>query len=64
MGVLGWTEEQTLNTTMPGIVAALNGRNRLIRNILQAFDPSDQAPIDEPATRPMSVALFDAIFPG
>lgn len=30
MGWIGWTEEQTLNTTMPGIEAAYHGRMNML----------------------------------
>lgn len=66
MGVLGWTEEQTLDTTLQGIVAALRGRNRLITNVLKAvFGEGDGTPTPAKqveSSRPMSPELFDAMF--
>ncbi len=66
MGVLGWTEEQTLDTTLQGIVAALRGRNRLIVNILKAVfgdgDGQPATPKQVESARPMSTELFDALF--
>lgn len=60
MGWLGWTEEQTLQTTVPSIEIALAGRCDMLRQI---FGGSDE-PAPKPVARPFSIKLFDALFAG
>lgn len=71
MGVLGWTYDQTLDTPMPAIKAAINARNKrdnyLLKTIGSFFDVKfvEDAPA-APATpsRKLSPKLFDALFAG
>lgn len=66
MGVLGWTEKETLDTSLQGIVAALESRKRFVNDILRAaFGSSepDEPAIPAEAARIMSPQLFDAMFP-
>lgn len=64
MGVCGYTFDQVNAMPMEAIARAINSRNKLINTILRAFvGGPDEAPVAE-ATRPMTPALFDAIFPG
>lgn len=63
MGVLGWTEQETLDTTLQGIVAALKGRNRFVRNIIKTvFGEDTPAPTKGIPERKMTPELFDALF--
>lgn len=58
MGWLGWTEEQTLQTTIPALELAYQGRCEMLAAI---FGGKDSAPaVDN--TRPMTPELFDAVF--
>jgi hypothetical protein len=66
MGVLGWTETETLDTSLQGIIAALKGRNRFVTDILKAVfggDTGDATPKEKTSVRPMTPELFDALFP-
>ena len=65
MGVLGWTEKDTLDASLQGIVAALESRKRFINDILQAVFGSPTTESAEPVAqtvRPMTPELFDALF--
>jgi len=64
MGVLGWTEQQVLSTSLQGIVSALKGRNRLIRNVLESVFGPAKPETSNVSPRPASVELFDALFDG
>lgn len=50
MGVLGWTEQQTLDTTIPAIELAYNARTRFLADIVGAIfgkgepEPKPKAP--------------------
>jgi hypothetical protein len=62
MGVLGWTYDQTLDTPMPAIKAALGARNRFVNSILKAvFGSADDAPTPPISKRKLTPRLFDAI---
>jgi hypothetical protein len=37
MGWLGWTEKQTLETSMPAIAMAYEARQEMLRNVVQAM---------------------------
>lgn len=37
MGVIGWTEQQTLDTTIPAIELAYKGRSRFIADVAGAI---------------------------
>lgn len=64
MGVLGWTYDQTLDTPVFAIRAALAARNKYVNSILTAIF-GEAAPEPEPVTkRTLTPALFDAIFGG
>jgi hypothetical protein len=59
MGWLGWTEDQTLQTTIPAIELAYEGRCDMLRSIFGGGDEPAPAPA---ATREMTPELFDAVF--
>ena len=59
MGVLGWTEQQVLNAPIYAVVAALKGRNRLIRNVLEAIFGTDP---NTTTKQEMTPELFRAMF--
>jgi hypothetical protein len=71
MGVLGWTYDQTLDTPMPAITAAIGARNKHVTSVLKVIagflgaeiTESSSEPDPEPA-RKLSPALFDALFAG
>lgn len=64
MGVMGWTEEQTLQTTIPALEAAYKGRCDFVSAILKAvFGEGDKPEPAQPA-RPLTFTLFDAMFGG
>lgn len=52
MGWLGWTEDQTLDTSMPAIVLAQQGRVEM----LQAVFGGAPAPKEPPPEKPMMAA--------
>lgn len=64
MGVMGWTEEQTLQTTLPAIDAAYKGRCDFVGMVLKAAFGSSEPEAPKVSTRPASLALFDAQFGG
>jgi hypothetical protein len=66
MGVLGWTYDQTLDTPMPAIKAALGARNKFVTSILKAVFGTSEEPAPEvaPTGRPLTPAFFDALFAG
>lgn len=65
MGVLGWTYDQTLDTPMSAIAAALAARNKFINSILKAVFGEAEAPAASPVSkRKMTARLFDALFGG
>lgn len=52
MGWLGWTEAQTLDTSMPAIVMAYDGRIEMLQSIFgkgetKADEAKAEAPVDE-----------------
>lgn len=59
MGWLGWTEQETLHTSMPAIEAAYRGRTKMIQVMTGRSPPSPAAPAG--ALTPL---LFDALFGG
>jgi hypothetical protein len=60
MGWIGWTEEQTLQTTIPAIETAYRGRCKMVSAIFGGSEPTP-APV---SARPFSIELFDAMFDG
>lgn len=67
MGWLGWTEEQTLQTTVPAIEIAYRGRCDMLQDVIKAAfgggeDEKPAAPKASP--RPLTMKLFDALFSG
>lgn len=64
MGVLGWTEKDTLDSSLQGIAAALHSRKRFVGDILCAVFGKPDTPnsTTADAARPMSPQLFDALF--
>jgi hypothetical protein len=64
MGVLGWTYDQTLDTPMPAIAAALCARNKFANSILKAVFGSGDEP--EPVTpkEKLTPKLFRELFGG
>jgi len=48
MGYLGWTEAETLDTSMPAILLAYEGRVELLRKIFggDAEPPPEEKPLD------------------
>lgn len=61
-GWIGWTEEQTLNTTMPGIESAHRGRVNMLQAIFGKADEPSLA--KKPSARHVTPKLFDALFFG
>lgn len=62
-GWLGWTEQQTLNTSIPAIEIAWEGRLEMLR--VMQFGPGALAPVKEtppPAPAVMSAKTAFAIF--
>jgi hypothetical protein len=62
MGWLGWTEQQTLDTSMPAIVLAYEGRQDMIRVTLErVFGPAEPAPDDDSAepAEPVTLKVSD-----
>lgn len=59
MGWLGWSEEQTLRTTIPAIELAYEGRLDMLRAV---FGGGDAQQPQGDANREMTPALFDALF--
>jgi hypothetical protein len=64
MGVMGWTEEQTLRTTVPAIEAAYKGRCDFVSMVLKAVFGTNEPEAPKVSARPFSFALFDAQFGG
>ena len=64
MGVLGWTYDQTLDTPMPAIAAALKARRGFVSEILRAVFGDGEPAAPPVASRKMTPVLFDAIFGG
>lgn len=64
MGVMGWTEEQTLQTTVPAIEAAYKGRCDFVSMVLNAVFGDGKPDKPKVSARPFSFALFDAQFGG
>lgn len=70
MGVLGWTYDQTLDTPMQAIVAALRARDRHVTTVLKCIAGFLGAEIVEPdapppvTNRKLTPQIFDAIFAG
>lgn len=64
MGVLGWTYDQTLDTPMPAIKAAINARNRFVNSILKAVFGEAEPTTPVASSRKLSPKLFDAMFGG
>lgn len=60
MGWIGWTEEQTLRTTIPAIELAVAGRTDMLRAIFGGSEPEQP----KVSPRPFSIELFDALFDG
>lgn len=60
MGWIGWTEEQTLQTTIPAIELAYRARCDMLQAIFGGAE--DAAPAVSP--RPMTPTLFNALFGG
>ncbi len=60
MGWLGWTEETVLQTTIPSIELALEGRAEMLNRIFGAGEPEQP----KVSARPFSLDLFDALFDG
>lgn len=60
MGQLGYGYDQALDTPMPAIEDALESKWKMLKACFGAGD----APAPQVASRPMSPALFDAIFRG
>ncbi len=50
MGWLGWTEQQTLQTTMASIIAAYKGRVDMFRALFGPSNRDAQQPRWKPAT--------------
>lgn len=48
MGWLGWTEQQTLDTSMPAIALAYEGRREMFNALFGGGESADAGP-DEPA---------------
>lgn len=62
-GWLGWTEAQTLNTSMDVILDAYEARLEMLRWMTGKPVPKGQSvPVTPPAGTPMSSALFMAMF--
>lgn len=65
MGVLGWTYDQTLDTPMPAIAAALGARTKFVNSVLiAAFGSEDDPSTSAVANRKPTMDLFDALFAG
>ena len=60
MGWLGWTEEQTLQTTIPALELAIAGRSEMINAI---FGGGSDKP-SPTSKRHLTPELFDALFGG
>lgn len=58
MGVLGWTNEEALDTPISAIIAALKSRNRYVRSILEVFTGSDEPKTKQEMTPEMFRAMF------
>lgn len=58
MGWLGWGEEQALNTSIPAILTAYDGRKDMLRAIFGGDEPEEP----KPSKRTMTPQLFDALF--
>ncbi|MGF7160126.1 hypothetical protein FHS85_001749 [Rhodoligotrophos appendicifer] len=59
MGWLGWTEQQTLNTTMSSIITAYRGRIDLLKTLLgQSSDKTQPQGRMKPATAANVLAVF------
>lgn len=61
MGWMGWTEEQTLRTTIPALELAFEGRCDMLAAIFGGAETPAKKPV---SARPFSFALFDAQFGG
>lgn len=61
MGVLGWTYDQTLDTPMTAIAAAIGARNKYVSNIIKAVFGDSSAPVRKEKVTPK---LFRALFGG
>jgi hypothetical protein len=64
MGALGWSEEQTLQTTLPAIELAYRGRCEFVSKIIGAVFGNNEPAPPPVSPRPFSFALFDAQFGG
>lgn len=64
MGVLGWTYDQTLDTPMPAIAAAIGARNKYVNTILKTLGSfiGVEFKDDAPPAPPITPSLFDTIF--
>ena len=60
MGWLGWTEDVALQTTVPSIELALEGRAEMLNRIFGGGEPEQP----KVSARPFSLELFDALFDG
>lgn len=67
MGWLGWTEQETLDTSIPAIVLAYEGRSEMIRRTLESVfgsgdDPEPDAPTPTTKAKPLSAATVQSVF--
>jgi len=60
MGWLGWSEDQTLDSTMPIIELAYEGRIDMLK--FHRGDPPNDGKSEPPPRSPITPELFDAIF--
>ena len=64
MGWLGWTEEQTLDTTMRGIWLAYEGRGEMLKAIFGGGKDKAGRPLaepDMPATKENILSVFQLL---
>lgn len=66
MGWLGWTEQQTLNTSMPAIVLAYEGRMDMLKACFGTGDNPDAPPAEvaapvAPPPPPPTAQSFQAV---
>jgi hypothetical protein len=64
MGWLGWSERETLDTSMPAIIMAYEGRIEMLQSIFgggekKPDEPAPEAVVDEPSV-PLSDRLKSA----
>lgn len=62
MGWLGWSEEQAMSADVNAIEVGMRGKVAMLKAIFGGGEDGSGAPARPISDRPMTPALFDALF--